>query len=145
MNSLTGETRDTLFPLLIPIYKEQQQLRLKAASIRDGCDFKFYQMHDAKFVYTLTAHAGWKSTNSPYLLCGCNTGEGVGNDKHVCTLISDTEQLLLYEESERYWSTINSNSDNTKTQKKEMTKYKSGCNIITRACLTLVSIRRYYH
>ena len=90
MNSFTRETCDTLFSLLIPIYKEQQQLRLKAASIRDGCSFKFYQMHDAKFVYTLTEHTGWGSTNSPYLLCGCNKGEGIGNDKHACTLISDT-------------------------------------------------------
>ena len=124
MNSLTGETRETLFPLLIPIYKEQQQLRLKAASIRDGCSFKFHQMHDAKFAYTLTAHAGWGSTNSPYLLCGCNKGEGVGNDKHVCTLISDTEQLVLYEQAEQQWLTIDSKSADTKIQKKEKEQYK---------------------
>ena len=90
MNSLIGESRETLLPLLIPIYKEQQLLQSKA-SICEGCSFSYYQMHDAKFVYTLTQHAGWAALKSPYLLCGCNKGEGVGNDKHICKLISDIE------------------------------------------------------
>jgi len=75
-------------------------------------------MHDAKFVYTLTQHAGWASSKSPYLLCGCNKGEAVGDDKHVCKLLSDTEQLVLYEQSEKQWSTINSETSNPKMQKK---------------------------
>ena len=95
MNLLTGESRETLFPLLIPIYKEQQLLRSKA-TIREGCTFSYYQMHDAKFIYTLTAHTGWASLKPPYLLCGCNKGETVDDDNHVCKLISDIEQLVLY-------------------------------------------------
>ena len=54
-------------------------------------------MHDAKFVYKLTQHAGWASLKSPYLLCGYSKGKAVGNVKHICRLISDTEQLVLYE------------------------------------------------
>ena len=91
MNSLTGESRETLFPLLIPIYKKQQLLQSKA-TIRPGCTFSYYQMHDTKFVYTLTQHTRWAASKSPYLLCECNKGEAVGNDKHVCKLILDTEQ-----------------------------------------------------
>ena len=87
-------------------------------------------MHDAKFAYTLTAHAGWGSANSPYLLCGCNKGQGVGNDEHVCTLISDKEQLLLYERAEQQWLTIDSKSADTKIQNKEKEKLKKGMNII---------------
>ena len=40
-NSLTGESREILFPLLIPIYKEQQLLPSKV-SIREGCSFSYY-------------------------------------------------------------------------------------------------------
>ena len=50
-NSLTVESRNTLFPLLKPIYKEHQLLQSKL-SMKEGCTFSQYQMHDAKFIYT---------------------------------------------------------------------------------------------
>ena len=105
MNSLTAESRETLFPLLIPIFSEQALLRSKT-SFHDGSNFWYYQMHDAKFSYTLTAHVGWSSKKSPFLLCGCNRGEGVGNEKHECKLITDEEQLILYNASAKHWETI---------------------------------------
>ena len=67
INLLTGESWETLFPLLILIYTEQQLLRSKA-SFQDGSNFWYYQMHDAKFVYTITAHVGWSSVKLPFLL-----------------------------------------------------------------------------
>ena len=123
MNSLTGESRETLFPLLIPIYKQQQLLRSKVA-IRDGCHFFYYQMHDAKFSYTLTSHAGWASSKSPFLLCDCNKGEAVGNKEHVCHLVTDTEQLELYNKSAAKWATISTTTTDKKIQKKEKEKHR---------------------
>ena len=81
-------------------------------------------MHDAKFAYTLTAHAGWSSLKSPFLLCGCNRGEGVGNKKHECKLITDKEQLLLYDASAKYWETIKTQTSNPKVQEKKKFKLK---------------------
>ena len=71
-------------------------------------------MHDAKFAYTLTQHGGWSSSKSPYLLCGCNKGEAIGNKVHVCKLVTDTEQLLLYDVSEKKWATITTHTSDPK-------------------------------
>ena len=81
-------------------------------------------MHDAKFSYTLTAHVGWSSKKSPFLLCGCNRGEGVGNEKYECKVITDKEQLMLYEASAKHWETIKTQTSNPKQQEKEMKKLK---------------------
>ena len=123
MNSLTGESRETLFPILIPIYKQQQILRSNV-SIRDGCQFFYYQMHVAKFSYTLTSHAGWGASKSPFLLCDCNKGEAVGNKEHVCHMITDTEQLEFYEKSAAEWATTSTNTIDKKQQIKEKEKHR---------------------
>ena len=101
-------------------------------------------MHDAKFVYTLTQHNGWAASKSPYLLCGCNKGNGVGNDKHVCKLISDIEQLVLYKQSGQHWLTIKTETDNIKVKKRKGKNIKSGYKIITKGCPTSICTRLYY-
>ena len=81
-------------------------------------------MHDAKFSYTITAHVGWSSVKSPFLLCGCNRGEGVGNEKHECKFITKEEQLLVYEASAKHWQTIKTPTTDPKVQEKEKSTLK---------------------
>ena len=81
-------------------------------------------MHDAKFAYTLTQHAGCSFLKSSYILCGCNKGEAVGNNKYVCKLATDLEQLLLYNASAKKWATITTHTSDPKLQKKEKEKHK---------------------
>ena len=90
MNSLTNKRIETIYPLIIPIFK--QQALLWSQTIREGCKFWWYRLNDAKFIYLLTQHAQWSRTLNPFLLCDCNKGEGVGNDNHICFMVSDDDQ-----------------------------------------------------
>ena len=99
MNSLTDETMPTVFPLIIPIL--EQQALLQSQTIREGYKFWWYRLDDAKFIYLLTQHAQWSRTLKPFLLCGCNKGEEIGNDNHICSIVSDNYQLKLYIKSNK--------------------------------------------
>lgn len=81
-------------------------------------------MHNTKCIFTLMQHAGWTSNKHPFLLCSCNKGDGVTNNKHICTLISDEEQLILYQKSKQYWSSNKSEKCNKETHLKDTEKHR---------------------
>ena len=101
MQSITDKSRETLLPLLIPIFESQKKLRAAASTTMEGVTFYYYQCHDAKCIYVLTGHANWNRLNKPYLLCKCNKGDGGRDNNHVCTFISDDEQEELYDKAEK--------------------------------------------
>ena len=53
MQSITDESRATIFPLVMDIYKQQQTLRVASTTTLDGYTFCYYQVHDAKLIYML--------------------------------------------------------------------------------------------
>ena len=56
-------------------------------------------MMQNSFIYLLTQHAQWSQTSKPFLLCLCDKGKGVGVDNYIYWLISDQEQVKLYNKS----------------------------------------------
>ena len=104
MQSITDESRATISPLVMDIYKQQQTLRAASTITRNGCTFCYYQVHDAKLIYMLCQHAQWSRILKPFLLCKCNRGEGARNKNHVCSIVLDAEQLILYNKSEAKWN-----------------------------------------
>ena len=82
------------------IYEQQQILRAASTTTLAGCTFLYYQVHDAKLINLVTQHAQWSRNKKPFLLCKCDKGEGARNKDHICSLISDIEQVLLSNKAE---------------------------------------------
>ena len=53
MQSIMGESRATISPLMMDIYKQQQILRAASTTAHAGCNFCYYQVYDAKLIYML--------------------------------------------------------------------------------------------
>ena len=96
--------------------KQQQILRAASTTTLAGCTSSYYQIHDAKLICLLTQHAQWSRNKKPFLLCKCDKGEGARNKDHICSLVSDTEQVLLYNKAETKW---NKNKMNPKYTEEE--------------------------
>ena len=86
------------------IYKQQQILRAASTTTRDGYTFCYYQVHNAKLIYMICQHAQWSQILKPLFLCKCNRGQAARNKNHVCSIISDAEQVILYNKSEARWN-----------------------------------------
>mgnify|MGYP005698273357 CR=1 FL=1 len=71
---------------MMAIYKQQQILWAASTTIIQGCTFSYYQVHDAKTL----------------LLCKRDKGEGARKkNNHICSLVTDVEQILLYNKLEK--------------------------------------------
>ena len=125
MQSITDETRDTLLPLLIPIYESQKKLRETASTTHEGATFYYYQCHDAKCIYVLTGHAHFTRLKKPYLLCKCDRGDGARDPNHVCTFISDNEQVELYDKAEEQWNRHEHDPNYTEDEHREWVANKN--------------------
>ena len=139
MQSITDETRETLLPLLIPIYESQKKLRERASTTHEGATFYYYQCHDAKCIYVLTGHAHFTRLKKPYLLCKCDRGDGARDPNHVCTFISDNEQVELYDKGK------SNGIDMNMTQIIWRMNIKNGLQIRTTVCQIGEYIRRYLY
>ena len=50
----------------------------------------------------MTQHSAWNRKEHPFILCECTKGKGVVNNQvHQCKIISNDEQVLLYENSKK--------------------------------------------
>ena len=79
-------------------------------TVRDQTDdekrknYKYYDLHDGKMLYLLTQHSAWNRKEHPFILCECTKGKGVVNNQvHQCKIISNDEQVLLYENSKKQY------------------------------------------
>ena len=114
---LADEKLENITPAVESICEEKKKLVEKASSIVDGCNFNFYDMHDAKMLHLLTQHSSWSRKNHPFLLCKCQRGEGVEDFKsHECTLIEDDEQLKLHNRSDKRWKRKTSKDETCTTK-----------------------------
>ena len=84
---LADEKLENIIPVVESMCEEKSQLMEKANSIVNGCNFNFYDMHDAKMLYLMTQHSSWSRKNHPFLLCKCQRGEGVADESHECTIM----------------------------------------------------------
>ena len=70
---LADEKLENIIPAVESIYEEKKKLVENASSIYDGCNFNFYDMHDAKMLYLMTQHSSWSRKNHPF--CSANVKE----------------------------------------------------------------------
>ena len=80
-------------------------------------DYHYYNMHDGKMLYLLTQHSQWNRKHHPFLLCTCKKGEGVvPSHGHVCRVITEEENVTLYDKSKQRFNALNGKSNaNSKT------------------------------
>ena len=80
----------------------QQKTDLKTCDDLNNSNYTFYDLHNGKMLYLLTQHCSWSRKHHPFILCKCKRGEGViNNNNHICNIITDEEQLTLYQKSEK--------------------------------------------
>ena len=63
-------------------------------------------MHDYKMMYMLLQHVSYTRKNYPFLLCKCKKNGVIDNETHECLVISDEDQLLLYDRSLNNWNKL---------------------------------------
>ena len=81
-------------------YEQKKIIREVACDSGNRGNYSFYDLHDGKMLYLLTQHSAWNRKHHPFLLCDCARGEGViNNDHHQCRIISESNQIELYETS----------------------------------------------
>ena len=100
MQSITNESRKMSLPLLTPVFERQKLLQAATSTTMEGVTFCYYQCHDTTFIYELTGHGNWNRLKKSFLLCKCNKGNAARDKNHVCTLILDNKQELLYDKAE---------------------------------------------
>ena len=64
-----------------------------------GRKVSFYEVHDGKILYALTAHSTWCCLYHPFALCSCQRGEGVVDLDHKCRMLSGEEYVRLFDKS----------------------------------------------
>ena len=55
----------------------------------------------------------WSRILKPFLLCKYDRGQAARNKNHVCSIILDVEQLILYNKSEVKWNKTKSDPNYT--------------------------------
>ena len=104
---------------MTPIVQIQKLLRAAASTTMEGVTFCYYQCHDVKCFYVLTGYGNWNQLKKTFLLCKCNKGKVARDVNHVCTLISDNEQELLYDKAENQWKKHKDNLNYTEVEHRE--------------------------
>lgn len=68
-----------------------------------GTNLPFYDMADAKAVYSLLGHSHWQRKHHPFLGCACSKGDG-GKHNHICVQWTDETYSEKSEKSKLRWS-----------------------------------------
>ena len=96
------ESAGSIMPAVKDYFISKEHNRRNVFKGREN--YFYYDLHDGKMLYLLMQHSLWNRKISPFLLCKCGRGEGVINEDHECTLISNDEQLKLYNRSQKRWT-----------------------------------------
>ena len=95
------ENSETMMLSTSDYYQQKKKIREEEDN-ETRKNYTYYDLHDGKMLYLLTQHSTWNRKEHPFLLCECGRGEGViNNDHHQCKIISNDEQIKLYENSAR--------------------------------------------
>lgn len=109
------EKVEYVIPAVLDIFKNKKVMREEqlTSTILPESNLCFYELHDGKMLYLLTQHSLFNRRHTPFILCTCKRGDGVINNDHVCTLLSQEEQEQLWDRSIRAWN------DKTKRYKQQ--------------------------
>ena len=97
-----SETSQNLFPVLEPIYERKKHMLETAPVCLNGCDVSFYNLHDGKMLYLLTAHSLHNRRHHPFYFASVNS-QGCINENHECVLIPHEKQSDHWDRSKRRW------------------------------------------
>ena len=106
MQILGPENIGNVLPVLKDWGEAMSKARANPESFVDGCVVEFINMNDLSMLYKLLGCVGSGSLLQCYPLCKCNKGEAVGNDNHVCVLITNKEQEEGYAKSLAHYETL---------------------------------------
>ena len=68
-----------------------------------GINLPFYDMADAKALYSLLGHSHWQRKHRPFLGCACSKGDG-GKDDHICVQWTNETYSEKFKKSKLRWS-----------------------------------------
>ena len=105
------ESFANLMPILDSVYERKEAILNNNITIQPDCKFinkeskiSLYDLHDGKMLYLLSQHSLFNCKFYLFILCKCQRGEGVINNKnHKCKMISHKEQIFYYIRSIKRW------------------------------------------
>ena len=99
-----SESLYTIMPAVKDYFESRKLVRDDSHPETSRQNFYYHDLHDGKMLYLLTQHSLWNRKYHPFVLCKCTCEVGVKDPNHACIVISNSEQLKLWDKSKRRWN-----------------------------------------